>query len=241
MFAWITGIFLAGIVLERLFPGWQLPSVRTWPWRALAINAVQLLVVVVAGHTWERWLDIGPLVPHASALPTFVGGLVAYLLGTFVFYWWHRWRHESDWLRRRVHQIHHSAQRLEMLTSFYKHPLEMVINSLISATLVYAVLGLSPAAGACYTLLAALGEFFYHANWRTPRWVGYVFQRPEMHRIHHEYGWHRSNYGDIVWWDMMFGTYENPRAWEGRCGFDPHREERLGDMLAFRDVHGDRR
>ena len=26
---------------------------------------------------------------------------------------------------------------------------------------------------------------FYHTNVRTPRLMGYVFQRPEMHRIHH--------------------------------------------------------
>jgi hypothetical protein len=47
-----------------------------------------------------------------------LGGLIAY----FIFYWWHRWRHESDLLWRLFHQIHHSPQRLEVITSFYKHP-----------------------------------------------------------------------------------------------------------------------
>lgn len=32
-----------------------------------------------------------------------------------------------------------------------------------------------------------------------------------------------------------------PADSEGRCGFEPEREERLADMLMFRDVHGDRR
>lgn len=239
MLAWIFAIFLCCLALERRFPGWTLPRVSTWPARALAINGAQLAVVVLAGFTWERWLAVPPLLPLPAGLPDWAGGLVAYFAATFVFYWWHRWRHESDWLWRRLHQIHHSAQRLEVITSFYKHPLEMAVNSLIGAVLVYAVLGLSPAAGACYTLFTALGEFFYHGNWRTPHWVGYVFQRPEMHRIHHAYAYHRSNYGDIVWWDMLFGTYENPRSWEGRCGFDAAREERLGAMLMFRDVHRD--
>lgn len=76
-----------------------------------------------------------------------------------------------------------------------------------------------------------------HTNVRTPRWVGYVFQRPEMHRIHHQHGRHRHNDGDIVWWDMLFGTWENPPSWDGRCGFDPELEERLGDMLRYQDVH----
>jgi sterol desaturase/sphingolipid hydroxylase (fatty acid hydroxylase superfamily) len=48
---------------------------------------------------------------------------------------------------------------------------------------VYTLLGLSPEAGAIYTMCTALGEFFYHASVRTPRWVDFVFQRPEMHRI----------------------------------------------------------
>ena len=39
---------------------------------------------------------------------------------------------------------------------------------------------------------------------------------------------------------MLLGTYENPPQWEGRCGFLPEDEERLGAMLGFRDVHGDR-
>jgi sterol desaturase/sphingolipid hydroxylase (fatty acid hydroxylase superfamily) len=90
-----------------------------------------------------------------------------------------------------------------------------------------------------YTLCTALGEFFYHTSVRTPRWIGWFFQRPEMHRVHHQYGRHRNNYGDIVWWDWLFGTYENPARFDDRCGFDPEKEERLPEMLAWRDVHRD--
>ena len=237
MLATVFGVFGACFLLERLWPGWRLPRIRTWPLRVLLLNAVQLAVVLVAGLTWEHWLASGSLLhvsDHLSAAP---GGLLAYFIATFVFYWWHRWRHESDLLWRLFHQIHHSPQRLEVITSFYKHPVEMVVNSLIGSLLVYAVLGLSPEAGAVYTLCTALGEFFYHTNMRTPRWIGYFFQRPEMHRIHHQRGYHRNNYGDITWWDMLFGTYENPEKWDETCGFDSDREEQLLAMLAHRDVH----
>ena len=47
-------------------------------------------------------------------------------------------------LWRFFHQIHHSPQRLEVITSFYKHPIEMTVNSLIGSALVYALLGLTP-------------------------------------------------------------------------------------------------
>jgi len=237
MLATIFAAFGACLLLERLVPGWGLPRVRTWPLRVLALNAVQLGVVLLAGFSWERWCQGASLFGLSQVLPAGAAGLAAYFVATFVFYWWHRWRHEVDWLWRRFHQIHHSPRRLEVVTSFYKHPLEMVANSLVGTVLVYPVLGLSTEAGAVYTLCTALGEFFYHTNCRTPHWVGYVFQRPEMHRIHHEHGQHRDNYGDIVWWDMLFGTWRNPPTWNGACGFAADREERLTDMLRFRDVH----
>lgn len=241
MLLWLIAIAAGCFVLERIVPGWQLPRVRTWPLRVVAINLVQIGVVLIAGATWEKWLSGASLFHLSRYVGPVAGGVLAYVVATFVFYWWHRWRHEVDALWLGFHQIHHSPQRLEVITSFYKHPLEMTVNSVIGAVLVYALLGLSPAAGAIYTACTALGEFFYHTNVRTPRWVGFVFQRPEMHRIHHQHGRHKNNYGDLPIWDMLFGTYENPPTWDERCGFDPEKEERLLPMLAFRDVHRDAR
>lgn len=236
----IFAVFAGCFVLEKLLPGWPLPKVRTWPLRVIAINGAQLGVVLLAGISWERWLSSASLFHLSDHVSDVSAGLIAYFIATFIFYWWHRLRHESDLLWRIFHQIHHSAQRLEVITSFYKHPVEMVVNSIIGSVLVYTVLGLNLEAAAIYTLCTALGEFFYHANVRTPHWVGYVFQRPEMHRIHHEFGHHTNNYGDITWWDMLFGTYDNPKTWNGRCGYEDAREQRLLDMLRFRDVHQDR-
>lgn len=222
--------------LERAVPGWKLPKVKTWPVRVIALNLIQLCVVVAAGSLWEKWFD-GRSLFHLGNLSPLMSGFIAYFVATFLFYWWHRWRHESDWLWRLFHQIHHSPQRLELITSFYKHPLEMVANSVLGACLVYGVLGLTPEAAAAYTFFTAVAEFFYHTNVRTPRWIGFIFQRPEMHRIHHQFGRHKNNYGDIVWWDMLFGTYENPKTFDKTCGFEPEREEALGAMIGFDDVH----
>jgi sterol desaturase/sphingolipid hydroxylase (fatty acid hydroxylase superfamily) len=235
----ILAIFALCVAIERLHPGWTLPRVRSWPLRVLAINGIQLGVVLLAGVSWERWFSQASLLQLSAHLTPAAGGVLAYVIATFVFYWWHRARHEVDLLWRLFHQIHHSPQRLEVITSFYKHPLEMVVNSVIGSLLVFALLGLSSEAGAVYTLCTAVGEFFYHTNVRTPRWVGYFFQRPEMHRIHHQYEQHRNNYGDITWWDMLFGTYENPPSWDDRCGFDDDKEQQLLPMLAWRDVHRD--
>lgn len=237
MLAYVFGLAGCCLVLERLIPGWQLPAVRTWPYRVVIVNALQLGVILLAGVSWERWLSAWSLFHLQARIPTWAGGGLAYFIGTFVFYWWHRWRHRVDFLWLGFHQIHHSPQRIEVITSFYKHPLEMIANSIIGSLLVYSFLGLGLESGAVFTFCCAVGEFFYHTNVKTPHWVGYFFQRPEMHRIHHEHESHKNNYGDITWWDMLFGTYQNPERFESRCGFDPAKEEQLIPMLAFRDVH----
>ena len=237
MLPYLLGLALFCFLLERALPGWQLPSVRSWPIRVIAINFVQFLVVMLAGFTWERWLSAWSLFHLQRHMSYAAGGVFAYFIATFVFYWWHRWRHRIDILWRWFHQIHHSPQRIEVITSFYKHPFEMVVNSIVGSVLVYSILGLSLKAGAIYTFCSAAGEFFYHTNVKTPRWIGYFFQRPEMHRIHHEYEKHKNNYGDIVWWDMLFGTYENPAEFKSSCGFDDDKEQQLFSMLQFNDVH----
>jgi sterol desaturase/sphingolipid hydroxylase (fatty acid hydroxylase superfamily) len=233
-------VFVFCFVLERAFPGWQLPKVPTWTTRVLLVNLVQLLVVLLAGITWETWFSNLSVFHLSLQVSPVTGGLIAYFIATLVFYWWHRLRHENSFLWRVFHQIHHSPQRIEVITSFYKHPIEMIVNSIIGGLLVYSFLGLSAAAGAIYTLCTALGEFFYHTSVKTPRWIGYIFQRPEMHRIHHQHGLHKNNYGDIVWWDMLFGTYENPEEFTSTCGFDTDRELSLSRMLRFEDVHDER-
>ena len=55
--------------------------------------------------------------------------------------------------------------------------------------------------------------------------------------MHHRKGVHYYNYADLPLWDMLFGTYENPPTFTSRCGFDDEKEQRLAQMLAFRDVH----
>jgi sterol desaturase/sphingolipid hydroxylase (fatty acid hydroxylase superfamily) len=230
-------VFGCCFFIERIKPGWKLPNVSTWTIRVLGVNFIQLSVVVLAGFTWEKWLSSVSLFHLSNYTPNWLGGIIAYFIATFIFYWWHRWRHTVDFLWLGFHQIHHSPQRLEVITSFYKHPLEMTVNSIIGSLLVYTLLGLNPEVGAIYTLCTALGEFFYHTNVKTPQWIGYIFQRPEMHRIHHEYEKHSNNYGDIVWWDMLFGTYENPKEFKSSCGFDNEKEQRLLDMIKFKDIH----
>ena len=46
------------------------------------------------------------------------------------------------------HQVHHSPQRIEIITSFYKHPFEILANSVLSSAILYLLVGVGPEAGA---------------------------------------------------------------------------------------------
>ena len=233
----IIGIAAAMFVIERLWPGQKLPSSRGWWLRIALVNATQLGIVILAGVSWDRWMQGVSLISLSSVLNDWTAGLLVYVVSTLVYYFWHRLRHESDFFWRLCHQVHHSPRRIEVLASFYKHPVEILINALISSTLVYLVFGCSIGAAAVYTLLTAVAEYFYHWNVRTPRWVGWLIQRPEAHRVHHQFQHHSQNYADLPLWDWLFGTLNNPVKSPERCGFDARREQRVAEMLAFRDVH----
>lgn len=241
MLTTIAGAFALLLLLEQVIPGGAQPKVRNWSIRVVVINAAQLVVVLVATASWQRWLTSCSILHLSRRFDAVPAGLIAYFVATFLFYWWHRWRHQYDLLWLSLHQLHHSPQRLEVVTSFYKHPVEMVVDLTIGSVLVNPLLGLSTEASAVCTLCAACAELFYHSNISTPRWVGYVFQRPEMHRIHHQYGRHKNNYGDITWWDMLFGTYENPIGRVHQCGFDDRRERQWLRMLVGEDVNRPRK
>src|SRR5882762_8181590 len=116
----VLGVGLLMFACETARPG------RRWL-RAALLNSAQVAVVFLAGSAWDGWM-----VRHrpwsVDALGPTGGALLGYLAITFVYYWWHRWRHQSDFLWRWLHQLHHSPQRIEVLAAFYKHPFELLAN-----------------------------------------------------------------------------------------------------------------
>jgi sterol desaturase/sphingolipid hydroxylase (fatty acid hydroxylase superfamily) len=226
-----------GAVVEWRRPARSLLAVPGWVPRAWLFNLAQAALVILVGVAWHALWRGSALLPLPSTGLAATDGALAYLVATFVFYWWHRARHEIGFLWRTLHQFHHSASRMEVLTAFYRHPIEVLCGTLLGSVLVYTVLGASVQAGAVYALLTAWMQIFIHANVRTPHWLGWWVQRPEMHRLHHQRGHHRDNYADLPLWDWLFGTLHNPRTDVAACGFEPQQEARVRDMLVGRDVH----
>lgn len=235
--SWITiAVSLAFLVAERVSPGRPLPPVRGWYPRAIAVNLAQLAITLATGRIWSELLGLGSLL-HLSRwqLPP-LEGFAGWFAGTFAFYWWHRLRHWGP-MWRIFHQVHHSPSRIEIVTSFYKHPLEIAVNSLLSAAILFPILGCSLLGGFWYNCFAATGEYFYHGNLKSPAWLRFFIQTPELHSIHHQFDVHAFNYADLPLWDRLFGTYRDTTEFMPRCGFPAGAEQRLGAMLRFRDVY----
>jgi sterol desaturase/sphingolipid hydroxylase (fatty acid hydroxylase superfamily) len=227
---------LLGIsTFERYFPNHDLERNKNWICRAIFFNAIQIFISLLSHFTWEN-LMIESYNTSIHFTP-FIDGFLAYLVITWVFYWWHRIRHESKTLWLIFHQFHHSPENLEVLTSFYKHPFEIILNVIIIGIIVYPILGLCLDANMWLTIFSAYGEAFYHMNIKTPYWMGFIIQRPESHRVHHLRDKRFcKNYSDVPLWDILGGTFYNPRLDTCETGFSQGAESKVMLMLRCKDV-----
>jgi len=233
----IIVLIAAGLILiiEQLKPATTLPSSKAWYLRAFIFNGIQGLIAFGGAYLWDTWFASVSLF-SIKGLGIGWQVLLGYLAITFIYYWWHRARHSMPMLWKHLHQFHHSPVRIEVVTSFYKHPLEIAVNGILSSAILYLLLGLSPEAVGLCVLATGLAELVYHMNIKTPRAMGYFFQRPEMHRIHHEQGSHHYNYSELPIWDILLGTYKNPAEIDVIVGFPDEGELKLLDLLKGKGV-----
>ena len=235
LLAMFTGLML----WERLFPGRDLPRVRGWLPRALAST---FGYVMLSSYLPLLWADaLAPLqLLDLSAWPTMAAAAAGVLVYEFGAYGYHRAMHRFAPLFRLLHQMHHSAERLDAAGAFWFSPLDMAGWTLVTSVTL-TVAGLPPAAATPAILFISFLGIFQHANIRTPHWLGYLVQRPESHSLHHERGVHRDNYADLPLIDMLFGTFRNPPAFARETGYWHGASARVADMLLLRDVSSPQR
>lgn len=235
----ISPLVLLGLSFwERKYPLYPYEKDNSWNIRVLIYLILGMGATALIGLLTKTYSgDIGPSVVISELLntiPAWLSGFCAYIVISFFVYWWHRYRHYSNFAWRIFHQIHHSTYRLQSMTVFYAHPADFVANVLLINLVCYGLLGLTIEAASWATLWVTVFEYWEHTNIRTPHWLGYFIVRPEMHRIHHERQQHRNNYGLPIW-DMIFGTYENSSR-SVECGFDLVHEKKVSEMLACKQV-----
>ncbi len=229
------GLIPALIVVDLLIRGRKHDSTRFWRVRA---TVVTVAIFYFAGYVAVLW---GTLLGDfhlfdGSGLGTWGGAALGILVYQFLHYWYHRAAHEFDWLWYAGHQMHHSAESLDAFGAFYQHPFDAFMFTTLGSLVFFPLLGLTVEAGVIGAFFLTFNAMFQHMSIRTPRWLGYLIQRPESHSVHHGRGIHRYNYSDLPLWDMVFGTFRNPEEFQSEQGFYKGASERIPEMLAMRDV-----
>jgi len=229
--------WLVFLVAEKLWPAREFPPRKGWPWIGVAflvmVSTISVVLPLLIPAAWldaHRWLD-------GTRLGVVGGTLVGFLVLELVTYAWHRSAHTFDVLWRGFHQMHHSPRRVDIPGALVFHPLEVVVQVVLQLFVTVIALGLDPLAAALVGYVFGFYGLFQHWNVRTPRWLGYVIQRPESHCVHHRLGLHYYNFADFPPIDMLFGTFRNPREFHGECGFDAGGDRRLPAIFAFADVN----
>lgn len=233
----VLALYAALILVEALFPARPLPRVRGWRSRALIVFACYFFLSSYLPLLWNGTLARYQLFDLKSVHP-FVGAGIAVLAYELLVYGWHRAMHRSNWLWRGFHQMHHSAERVDSFGAFYFSPLDMVGWTVLGSLTLTVGLGLEPQAATWFLYATTFLGVIQHINVRTPRWLGWIVQRPESHSVHHERGVHGYNYSDLPLWDIVFGTFRNPKDFAGKAGFHDGASAKIPQMLLFRDVAG---
>lgn len=231
----VFALYAGLIVWEALAPARPLPRVAGWRAKGLAAFAAFFFLSSYLPLWWGEHLarfqlfDLTELGQWGGA----VVGLLVYEAGVYV---WHRGMHGSTWLWRGFHQLHHSAERLDTYGAFWFSPLDMLGWTMLSSLALTLAVGITPEAAVLVLYATTFFSIFQHANIRTPHWLGYFVQRPESHSAHHERGVHARNYSDLPLFDILLGTFHNPRGFAPETGFYDGASSRVGETLVFRDV-----
>jgi sterol desaturase/sphingolipid hydroxylase (fatty acid hydroxylase superfamily) len=224
--------FVIALVLERVIPGRALPRVKGWVLKGTIFFLVALVLRgPLAGALAAMTAPYALVDLRTHPLLAFF----ALVLGGGVLdYFTHRLMHRVHFLWRAMHQLHHSAERVDVAGFTFAHPAETMI-AVVQGIAVSTIFGASPLVAFIAGYFGFATAVLTHLNVKTPRFLGFIVQRPEQHSLHHERGLHAYNYGLPIF-DFLFGTYRNPAQFSAETGFYAGASRRMLDMFLARDV-----
>lgn len=229
------GLFAGFALLDLTARARALPAVANWRLKGIAFTLLYFAAATFAPLMWDAWLGEHQLF-NAGVLPLWAQIAGGFLLLEFGIYAWHRTMHNVTPLWRWFHQMHHSAERIDIWGAFYFHPFDMLGWAFLGSLVLVGGFGITAEAAIVINVAATFMGMFQHANIRTPRWLGYFVQRPESHSFHHERGVHARNYGDLPLFDIIFGTFHNPEVFAAENGFYDGGSRRVGAMLVGKQI-----
>ena len=229
---YILAMYALLMIWEAIFPARKLPVIPFWKLKGIIFFFTFFYLSTYLPLWYAALLPTSQLINLSNVNPIVAGiaGLLLYELGMYV---WHWSMHKSNRLWKIFHQMHHSAERLDTYGAFYFSPFDMVGFTFLGTICFSFIAGLPPQGITIVLLVSNFFSIFQHANIKTPVWLGYIVQRPESHAIHHARGIHAFNYSDLPLFDILFGTFKNPKEYEHEAGFYDGASSRVRDMLLF--------
>lgn len=221
-------VFFALIAVEFAVSRWKKRPVYRLndTFNDLSCGILQQLMAVFSGvallglYAWVA--EHLRVLPEPMATDSAVAWVMCFLGVDLLYYWFHRFSHESaaGWM---VHVVHHQSEEYNLAVALRQDAFQPFISTLFYLPL--AVLGFPVVMFATCAAVNTLYQFWIHT-----RLVGrlgpleWVINTPSHHRVHHgaELWCLDSNYaGVFIIWDRMFGTFTPERS-EPRYGvLDP--------------------
>ncbi|APG62719.1 hypothetical protein LPB140_07845 [Sphingorhabdus lutea] len=219
----------AAMIIEILFIGWLKSSLR----KLLKPNVtarIDILTFLIMNSSISSLLGlilsiglfeylqgkISAILPSDLGFNThpILHALLFLIIIDFMDYWIHRLSHESKILWN-LHQFHHAAKEMTVITSHRNHPMEVAIHAAKHA-LIASLLGLPIIEFTSILVLRSVLAGLKHSQlqWKW-NWFGkWVLQSPHLHWVHHstDPAHYNSNYATLFsTWDALFGTYCSPK------------------------------
>jgi sterol desaturase/sphingolipid hydroxylase (fatty acid hydroxylase superfamily) len=163
----------------------------------------------------------------------------------FLYYWFHRFQHESFLWHQ--HKLHHLDPHLNVTTNVRNHWLEFLFWIPIRWVPLAVLIKFDPAsggvAGAIMGSLIGFWGTLNHSNIRLGFGrMSWLLTSPQLHRVHHSRlpEHHDKNYASVFpIWDVLFGTYYHPGPDEfpptGVHGEDDVESVKEAFILPFRE------
>ena len=147
---------------------------------------------------------------HIWEIPTTWYTLIILFVATdFAYYWAHRMSHEIN-LFWSGHVVHHQSEDYNLSVALRQSSFQVIWTAIFYFPL--AIIGFNPVDFALMAALTTLYQFWIHTELIGKLgFLEYIIVTPSHHRVHHgrdpKYI-DKNHGGTFIWWDMMFGTYQ---------------------------------
>jgi sterol desaturase/sphingolipid hydroxylase (fatty acid hydroxylase superfamily) len=187
---------------------------RSWARRMASAGGVATVILGgVAVSTGWAWRTSPERMWRRRILPALGTGPLALTLAVagwdFIYYWNHRFMHESRYMWA-MHVVHHSSEHYNFSTALRQPVADALSTSLPYGTL--CLFGIAPE-----LITTARGVNLLYQFWIHTETIGRlgrpeaVLNSPSHHRVHHgsNLQYLDRNHGSIlIVWDRLFGTFE---------------------------------